>query len=317
MLILSILIVMIVTSMVVYAISRRYGFIAMQLSLALTLVYATYAIALWVLRRDKLMVDRGIKTVEPSKTLIISGFSDASYLQRTIVDTLNPEAMSFANMPRSVNRRGGAQFTYQFWILLTNTLPSNVAFKDILIRGDLTRYNIVTVDPNDKDRIVDGPKEDVLIKCPRIRFNETFDELAVEVNTIDDPNPPPIKIKGTLRLVPNKWVLCTFAFQDDVAMNDFEDGVQMRFYINDLLVQKSTMKSALRQNNGNLYLFPSGAVEGCKIGDLSYYNYAVTQGEVADVYNRGVPKAMAVTRRTPLPSPLYLTEYNKLDILMR
>ena len=45
-------------------------------------------------------------------------------------------SMSFASLPRSINRAGGAEFTYQFWLLVGNTDPAVIGFKDILVRGE-------------------------------------------------------------------------------------------------------------------------------------------------------------------------------------
>ena len=323
MLLITLFLTIVVLSMVAYALNKAVGFIALQISLALFIVYLIYWSSLWILKRDKLVIDTSHGATGNGKTMIVAGYADSFNLQNTVIDTINPSAQSYANLPRSANRYGGAQFSYQFWLLVSNVDPANIGTKDILVHGDTTSYNLMTVDNVTNTTSI---AEDMIIKCPRIRFNGTFDSFAVEINTLADPNPPPIVISSTpstgdstskhnlLKLTPNKWVLYTYVFQDNVGVNDFENGIEVQFYVNDILYQSSTMLSTLRQNNGNLYLFPSGPIAGCQIGDLAYYNYAVDVGTISKVYNAGPPAAATAKSSGPLATPLFLSEYNKLDI---
>ena len=324
MLIIIVLAVLVALSAIIYMVNKDVGFIAMQVSVALVIVYATYLLSLFILRRDRLIVDDKFTYDQSSRTLVIDGVADTSSLQRTVVDALNPASLSYAKLPRSLNRKGGAQFTYQFWMLIDN--PASITYQDILLRGDPRPYNLATVDASGE---LVSQVEDIMIKCPRIRFNGMYNELAVEINTLNNPNPPPLRIETSnasdelssvdrqsiLKLSPNRWVLYTFIFQDKIQINDFESGIQMSFYVNDVLHSRSVTQSTLRQNNGNLYLFPSGPIDGCKIANLAYYNYALSTEEIAGVYNRGVPSHMYTKNHgASMATPLYLTEYNKLNM---
>jgi hypothetical protein len=331
-LIFALILALVILSMIAYAVNRDVGFVAMQVSLGLFIVFGTYWLSLLLLKRDQLLVASSNKRVGSVKTMIIDGYAESFNLTNTVYDTLNAASISFAYLPRSVNRYGGAQFTYQFWILMTNVSPDNIGSKDILIRGDTTTYNLMKVDNKTKQTI--ARMEDVVIKCPRIRFDGRYDEMVIEINTVADPLPAPFRITATpgdlgdddaeaqarfnvMRLVPNKWALYTFTFRDDIDINDFERGIEMRFYINELLYQRSTMPSAIRQNNGNLFLFPTGAVQGCKLGNLAYYNYAVSEQDVARTTAQGPPKSANTVSSSPTAMPLFLTEYNKLDTYTR
>lgn len=326
-LLIALLIGLVAVALATFAFNRAVGFVLMQVALGLFVIYGVYWLSLVLLKRDELVVAKKTSTVGNSRTLIIDGFADAFNLSGTVYDTLNPASISFAYLPRSVNRYGGAQYTYQFWILLTNVTPENIGSKDILVRGDIRPYNVMKVDA--RTNAVVSRTEDVLVKCPRIRFNGAYDEMMVEVNALGDPLPKPFRISSTpgdveetpadatrfnvMRLVPNKWALYTFVFQDNVELNEFERGTEMRFYINELLYQRHTTPDAIRQNNGNLYLFPSGPVQGCKIGNLAYYNYALGEGDISRTVSAGPPKHANVVSAAPTATPLFLTEYNKLD----
>ena len=310
---------LIFASLVVFAVSPTIGFYLLQISISITIVYLTLVASLYVIRGDEIV--HGGFVPQYSKTLILDGFQNSATLASTVVNTMNPSAKNYAVLPRSINQYGGAEFTYQFWINISNTTPANVGNKDILVRGDISTYNLMTVDS--KTQQVTSSVDDIIIKCPRIRFNGSFDSLAVELNTITNPNPPPIIISSAnrtgqntnlLKFIPNKWVLYTFVFRDRFRINEFEDGIQMKFYVGDFLYQTSSMDGALRQNNGNLYLFPNGSVQGCIIGNLAYYNYALGLDDITKMVNRGPPAKYVETKTSTVAQPLYLTEYNKLDL---
>ena len=302
--------------------NKPIGFIALQISLALVIVYAIYYASLWFLQRDKLVIDNVNDIGANTKTVIIAGFAQSASLANTVIDTFNPTSKSYASLPRSINRYGGAQFTYQFWMLATSP---DTGYKDILLRGDANPYSLMSVNNITQETTsTEGP----VIKCPRIRFNGSYKSLAIEMNTIGDPMPPTIILgvdasSGTSTAANTKlmtstlnfWVLYTFVFRDNVQVNDFENGIEVQFYINDLLYSTNKMLGTLKQNNGNLYLFPSGAIAGCSIGDLTYYNSAQEVADITKVYTAGPPtKTNVVNNAGPIATPLFLTEYDKLDM---
>ena len=329
MLLFGLTLALIVAALVVYALDRSAGAYAIQFALGMAVVAMAYAISLWVLQRDELVVDaKHTLASGPSRTIVVEGYADSVALRHAMVDTLDPSAQTYAALPRSVNRVGGAQFTYRFWIMLGNVEASNVASKDILLRGDPQRYNLVAVD-TETSKVV-SQKEDVVVKCPRIRFDGAFDRLAIEMNTLESPDAvvriasqaspdSPADRRNLLSLIPGKWVLFTFVFRDAVGINEFENGTEVRFYLDDVLHHVARVRGALRQNNGHLYLFPGGSIAGCKVGDLVYHNYALSPGEVAAVRDAGPPKKAGGIRGGPTAatsshSTLELGAMNKADL---
>ena len=104
-----------------------------------------------------------------------------------------------------------------------------------------------------------------------------------------------------------------------MPINDFEDGVIVRFYVNDFLYDIHRVRSALRLNNGDLHLFPSctksSVLKQARIGNLAHYNYALSNLSVRDIYDAGPPRHLAtdLAGASSLGHPLYLSEQNKLD----
>jgi len=324
--------------------------VALQIVAALITLMGVYAFSLWLLNKEALVSDPN--SVRPPKMTakILDGYAESTILAQASWSTINRDAYNYVTLPRSYNRKGGAQFSYSMWIRLRDTSAPNVAGKTLFMRGDPTSYKWHTYQKNPGSSLTEvvSKHNDVMIKCPRVRFGRTFDEIIVEFNTLTDPSgsititpdaqPSPIAQGGNaytssagvepslrrnaVQLMQGRWALLTFTFEDNIAINEFEDGIMVRFYLNDLLYTTSTSRSALRQNNGDFLICPSlGAdlggeqkINGATFGDMSYHNYALGLPLVRELYTKGPPTKAAVIQSGGLGEPLYLSEYNKLDV---
>jgi hypothetical protein len=309
--------------------------IVIQVVLGLVIVFFVYRMSLWLMKKDELVTNerRHLNTKETVR--IVDGYAYTSIATNRSWNTVNPDARNYVRLRRSYNRKGGAQFSYQFWMYLDDTTPENVAGKDILMRGDRTNFKYQTsteLDDGVLANTVTRNAEGIVIKCPRIRFGPTHDSIVIELNTLHNPDEmitiDPIAASGgedtslrhnILKLMQHKWVLFTFTFEDSVAINDFEDGILVRFYVNDILYNTSSVRSTLRPNNGAFYLMPASGdstIKNGRIGDVTYYNYAVSGAMIRENFERGPPKypCKEIMGGDSLGEPLYLSEYNKLDI---
>lgn len=299
-----------------------------QVVVGVIIIVIVYYISLYAMRQDSLLASKAHEAVTNAKqeTLVLDGYIDAPQIARKSFSTVNPVDPSFVPMPRSYNRMGGAQFSYAFWLYLGDTHASNVAGKDIFLRGDARKYYVKKTEEDGTPLYV---KEDYAVKCPRLRFGDSFKDLVLEFNTQDDihhaVNLTSVEhaTDTTLRhnlldLIPKKWVYITLAFEDNVPISDFENGVVVRLFVNDVLYFTHRVHSALRQNNGDLYIFPNGQdVHDCRIGNFKYFNYAVGFQEVKAAYARGRPQYQARFVGDTAGVPLYISEYNKLDLYNR
>jgi hypothetical protein len=316
----------------------------LQVLAGVVVVVLVYHMCLWILQRDQLVSAINDATDAWQDTLVLDGWVDAASVGDRTWSTINPYAYNYVPISRSFNRKGGAQFTYAFWLRLSDVSPANVAGKTLLLRGDKRAFSWVRSQqkpPGMEDSAGPNPVNetvtDVLVKCPRIRFGERFDDLVVEFNTLADPDarvritsdPDPYS-DATLRhnllsLIPTKWVLMTFTFEDNVAIDDFEDGIIVRFYLNDTLYQTSRLRSALRLNQGDLCVAPtslgadgsgggSPPLASARLGDVRYLNYALQLEDVRKLFKQGPPTKPASLGDRYASEPLYLSEYNKLDV---
>jgi hypothetical protein len=234
----------------------------------------------------------------------MDGWMDSNNLHGRRFSTVNHASASYIPMSRSYNRNGGAQFSYSFWLFMSGEAAhSNVRNKDIFLRGDIREYKYErTRTEEGREKVIE--RETDVIKCPRLRFGETFSDLVLEFNTHDNinqkifmnsqENATDLSIRHNLMaMMQKKWVLLTLTFEDNVPINDFENGIVVRLFVNDLLYYTHRINSALRQNHGDLFLFPSGDVTGCRIANLAYYNYAIGFKQIKDTFKRGPPSYRA------------------------
>jgi hypothetical protein len=337
----------------------RIGPVLAQILVGLLLVWVVYRMSLWLMRKDQLVLDKR-KATARQDVRIIDGFIDTPLIAGRVLDTRNPKARTYTPLPRSFNRRGGAQFTYYFWLYLGDSSEDNVKNRIILLRGDPTAHSYTrstkltdaavaasgTATWGAPVRVSGRP----FVKCPMISFGSSYDTLEVAFNTADNPDEririepsrypapnngsadDPSARHHVMKLIRKRWALLTFVFEDNVAITDFEDGIIVRFYINDIMYQVDKRRSSLRQNAGDLHLFPTvrsltapqgatpaepdSGLKGSRIGDLTYRNYAMSMAAVREVFEAGPPTHFAsdLAGHNELGEPLFLSVYNKLDV---
>lgn len=308
---------------------NKYAFAAAQIAVGVIIIVAVFYLSLHIMKQDSLLVtkERGVKNPDHD-TLIIDGFIESSTVARKRFSTVNPYSPSFVPLPRAYNRLGGAQFSYTFWMFVGDSHRSSVMNMPILLKGDNQEYIYEKRDRNGS-RLLET-KNNVAIKCPLIKFGNSFKDIILEFNTQDDIDQQ-VNLTAvehatdtTLRhnlldLIQNRWAFMAFTFEDNVPINDFENGIVIRFFINDILYYTHRVASTLRQNNGDLYLFPEGEVRGCRIADLKYYNHAIGFQNVKHVYGNGPPKVRATLEddKDAVGAPLHISEYNKIDLYNR
>jgi len=235
------------------------------------------------------------------------------------MDTMDESAVEYVNLPRSNDIKGGAQFSYSFWMNKFNTV--NASGRVLLLRGVKQPAYVVkaSAKPVGPDETVAGPVipgplardntpqnykvienygKDVVIKCPLIKFGVDENELVVQFNTTKNPhneihiNAPILKTLGS-----NVWSLLTFTFEDYFGMDGFESGVVFKFFINDSeMYSQRFANDALLVNNDPIYLFPVIPTDRT----LDKHNTAIQtrdwsnlQGSIADVsyYNYALTAA--------------------------
>lgn len=308
--------------------------IFLQIIVGIFVVYVLYVIALWTMASDKLVTTTKYNQNIKKKTRVLTGWIEATSFYSRIYNTVQSSHPQYVDITRSVNRKGGTQFSYSFWMFITKpehlfdgkgvACPNNPGGCGqeyyLFVKGDSTRY---TYQIDGKDTV-----KDLAVMCPAICLGDfQHKNLAVKFNTIGKLNET-VKLEGvpsidsTIRhnissLTPRKWVLYTFVFMDNVPLNDFENGIVVKSYVNDVLYRMDRHRSSIRENHGEIGVLPDGPPgpgTGLKLSDLTYYNYALSDVDVIKVYEKGVSTNMHSEAKNEFGQTLELSSFNKLDI---
>lgn len=254
-----------------------------------------------MIKRDN--VDKYKKTSSKESIYITKGVCNLVQGKETI-HTYDFRKDMYVDLKPSVNRIGGNQFTYSFWLRRNrfNNLDNKIMFfrgtdlKDDAQRGNLYLKNKSTVDvdvlerENQSDRI-----NERFIKCPLVRF--VNNGLRIEFNTIKDPHMSVELDAEIFSLLKSskkhpKYNLITISFQDNFDFGGRERGIKVEAFIDDALVKTSSFENnALRLNKGKLILFANDIDQNEDIdadfAELMYHNYAMTIYDVEGLYNKG------------------------------
>lgn len=314
----------------------KWLMITLQVLAALIVVLILYIITLFLLNIDSLIVTSSMDIKQNEQTLILDGFAGPGYLKEANFNTLNPYTETYKRIPRSVNMSGGAEFTYQFWIKVGDT--SETYYKDLilLMKGVNKKFKVGLYDKPLGEtyyKLEKTEPDDYWVACPLIKFGNSYKEFVVRFNTnnyygtevkiVSDESTEPSSRKNLLSLLPINWTLLTFVFRDNFSsLDNTENGIMFTMYVNDVLywqinpsVNPDLRNNFLRQNDGNLFLLPNSTStnEFLQLGNVKYFNYAVTQDEVKATHINGPPTYGAQIKSNTI-KPSYLSALNKIDI---
>lgn len=299
--------------------------IIVQVALGVLLVYVIYLLALLAIRADKLGIDEKKDITKKRMVTIIDGYSDSSLHAGELgkINTTVEAKPDFVPIRPSVNLRGGSQFSYSLWLSLSSTdyVKDDIQNKCIFLKGDDQKYNFEILTNKITDKM---GTEDRITFCPMLCFGAHEMEFFVYFNTLHNMKET-FEVRkydsensatrhNLLNLYSKKWIMITIVFEDNIPINDFENGILVKFYINDLLYQTGRFASALRQNNGLLYLFPDGPIPNCRFADFVYYNYAVTEDEIKKKSDMGPSTKPSIPPNTGIVPSSWISDYNRLDI---
>ena len=278
-----------------------------QILAGIVLTYVIYIVSLYTIRADKLATEQLKSVVGKQEVQIIRGVLSASDVAEGSKDnswnTTIPFMKNYLPIAPSVNTRGGAQFSYAFWMYVGN--PNDAVNRVLFLKGDKKKYRYsrqpyLSGEPQNKQIV-----RDHAIFCPMFKFGSEPMEFDIRFNTHHDiqesmkirrvQDEDSLKRHNLSGLFPKTWFHVTIVFEDNVPVDDFERGLLVRCYLNNTMYQMERYSTTLKQNRGNFYLFPeSEAINGLQISRLSYFNYALTEEEIRiRVSDRPDPKVVS------------------------
>jgi hypothetical protein len=281
----------------------NFGWIFTQILLAFLVVLILYVITLIVLSVDALLIVPSYKVKQREESVIRTGNASSAVLAKTRFNTIFPFAKgNYVKIPQSVNGSTGAQFTYQFWLKVNDTNDDN--FKDLvlLLKGDDKKYKTGFYEMGGEMNLIQDSQESpkYMIKCPLIKFKDSYKNMVVEFNTNKHPDvqieinmdkkDDDMRRKNLLSLLPLDWFLMTFVFEENYSQTEgTENGIRFTFYINDIPFQSNSGSTDLilrnnfiKQNDGDLFILPNHDTKNdiLTMSDIKYFNYAKTDSDV-------------------------------------
>ena len=301
-----------------------------QVIIGFIFVFIIYILATLTVKADKLVIDNEKDLTLKRHVDIVNGYIDSN--NRIDINTSIPFATNYLPIKPSMNIKGGSQFTYQLWLFVDNT--ESAAGKTIFIKGDPAFYNYkitenkYNIEKKTMENYYTRQTVGQISKCPMLAFRSGGDpsniEFHMEFNTLHNMNETfdIVNIKSDnsvyrnnlLSIFAKQWFLVTIIFQDNMPINDFENGIIVRFYLNDILYQQQTYKSTLKQNEGDLVLFPDSNISGCKLTSMRYYNHAVSDASIQSAYKNGPVIKPSTTFGSVKNNISYVSDKNKLDV---
>lgn len=280
-------------------------FIVLQVLVGIVVSFIMYLVFLKLLNIDTL-VTRQVASDKKEQVIILDGALNSnetsSRSENNTFNTTLPFMKNYMPIAPSVNSEGGTQFSYSFWLYVKS--PQAAVNKTIFLKGDKKEYTFNAIDQvYDPLKSTYKPsssqvKTERVVLCPQVSFGEnpwdfdivfnSFEKMheKVSIKKKDDANT--LNRTNLLSLFTNKWVNLTMTFQDNSAINDYQKGIIVRFYVNGMIYHVAEIPGLLKQNRGNFYVFPDGGIDGCKIADLKYFNFALSDSEVSE-YMRSMP----------------------------
>ena len=198
---------------------------------------------------------------------------------KTVINASNPDGTGFIWLPDSNNLKGGAQFSYTFWIDLKAN--STLVDKILFLRGSLK-----------KD--LDGS---YITKCPLVKITNTdYPKFNIEFNTMNKMNNMLSLDEDVFKMIQSassgsRWFLITMTFQDYIDFKNSEHGIQCQIMINDNLVKTVVFKDdALKINRSDVIITPDDEDidTHSSYADLTYHNYALDIFDVQSIYSKGI-----------------------------
>lgn len=204
----------------------------------------------------------------------------------------------------------GQEFSYSFWLYLSERYTPTSEHKLLFQRGNIVDARgtfhfstnpIVFLDKNSN-------KLYIAISTSLIKSEHTLDEI---IQTSSDGKFVSGFMVGYIDYVPlQRWVNVTFFVKDDKLMIFMDGDLYSAVSINDATKMGETARPIIRETSGSASI-GDGKTEGY-ISYSRFFNYALTQGEVRSIYERGPVKRSFLSiiglEKYGLRTPIYNIE---------
>ena len=185
------------------------------------------------------------------KKVLLDGTKDAT---TEIVINQNPDDENAINLPRSMDEDGGIEFTYSYWMFVSDWMNESGEEQHVFHKGE-------------RDGNVNF--------APKVTLDGKDNKMYIYMNTFNDQN-----VKVEIDNMPvKKWVNVCIVIKHKI----------MDVYVNGFLKLTHEFDSLPKQNYRNVYINRNKGFVGY-ISRLEYYSYALTYFDIQNIMNKGPSK---------------------------
>lgn len=222
------------------------------------------------------------------------------YGNKGVINTSVKTKSNYVNVPESMNKEGGIEFSYSFWMKLMNSNSGQILFTKGLYQEESTGFldavDGKTSQPTEHTKInneMNGINHEQLVKCPLVKM--TSNTLNISFNTLRKiHNELEYEYDNIIKSSQNnpRWFLFCVVFREGGFTTDY--GLKTKGVIVDLYVNEQHVKSkfiendSLKLNEGNIHVFPEATDDPDNMfGDLNYHNFALNVNDVEKIWKKG------------------------------
>ena len=212
------------------------------------------------------------------------------------LNTSNKFKSNYIELPTSVNRAGGIEFSYSFWAKLGDLKKDNVIF----IKGTNPKDNGLTAKFSEIYDETGKKTSDNkhLLRCPMVKISKDF--ITISFNTSRKINNEVKfevdKNKFLLSSEENpRWFMFSICFREGDFTTDYglkTKGVILNMYLNEQHIKTHFVENdSLRLNNSDIFIFPdsdSALERGSQAGNFVYHNFSLDNLDVARLWASGL-----------------------------
>ena len=222
----------------------------LQVILAITIVLILLFIAFMIYNYERNDILKNSKNIK-KKIKLFEGIYDYSINNKETYDTYSVNKNLYKDLSPSINQRGGAEYSYNFWLKIDKgSMRDSTIAEDIILflRGSILQVPYknapnASEDLTGKNCILQKNDKYILVKNPLIRIDNKGSSIIVEYNTLT--NPDSYRESGTGKIscdgeswddrnkgllgiynmtsseYNNKWFMVTVVLREITPENDF------------------------------------------------------------------------------------------------
>ena len=162
-----------------------------QVFLGIFIILILLLIAFMVYNYEKIDSLKSSNNIR-KKIPIFKGIYDFASHSDVVYNTYANTSSSFRDLVPSINQKGGAEYTYNFWIKIdrTNLINANPSKDDILLflRGSKIQLPYENTKGTGTNCLLQQKGKYILVKNPLIRMKNDGTSIIVEYNTVSHPD---------------------------------------------------------------------------------------------------------------------------------